>query len=122
LTVDAVGTVESKLDAILSELHDLRAHVYRLALPVDVLTQQQAAARLGKCSRTLHTLATRGVFSDGRAPGNRVKGSPRLYYADEIDVYRAEGEAGVRRLRGEVGRAEPECVTRRRGRRGQREV
>jgi hypothetical protein len=95
----------AKLDAVLTELHDVKRVVYRLAVPVDVLTHAQAASRLGRSERTLSTLAARGVFTDGRAPGNRVKGAPRLYYADELDVYRAEGEAGLRHLRETLGRA-----------------
>ena len=45
-----------------------------------------------------------GVFTDGRPPGKRVAGSARLIFADELEAYRADGEAGVNRIRGDRGR------------------
>lgn len=101
-----MATTEEKLDAVLTELHDLKRLFHRMLLPAEVVPTAEAARRLGCCTKTVNTLAVRGVFTDGRPPGKRVAGNARLYYADEIEVYRAEGEAGVRRLRFGLGRGE----------------
>lgn len=99
-----LADLAAKLDAVLAEQHELRRLVHRMTVPVSVLTTAQAAERIGRSERVLCTITARGVFTDGRSPQNRVKGAPRLYYADELDVYRSEGEAGVRRLRAALGR------------------
>lgn len=89
---------------IKAQLHDLRAMVARLCVPVDVLHTADVARRLGRSEKTVKRLFARGVFTDARPPGKRVAGSDRLTYADEVAAYLAEGEAGVRRVRQELGR------------------
>lgn len=97
-------TTEEKLDAVLTELHDLKRLFHRMLLPAEVVPTAEAARRLGCSRRHLVSLTARGVFTDGRPPSGRRPRVPRLYYADELDVYRAEDEAGVRRLRFGLGR------------------
>jgi hypothetical protein len=89
---------------IKAQLHDLRAMVARLCVPVDVLHTAEVARRLGRSVPTVNRLFARGVFSDARPPGTRRPGSDRLTFGDEVAVYLAEGEAGVRRLRESLGR------------------
>ncbi len=101
------AAILAKLDAVLQEQHELKRLVHKLAAPVDVLHARQAAERIGRSTRTLERMLLSGVFTDGRAPGARTKGSPRLFFTDELDVYRLEGEAGVLRLRVELGRLPP---------------
>ncbi len=99
-----LATIASKLDAVLFEQHQLRQLLHRMTVPVNVLSASQASSRLGVSASTLDRITARAVFTDARAPERRVKGAPRTYYADEIDVYRSEGEKGVKRLRVELGR------------------
>lgn len=96
--------VVSRLDAILAQNHAILRQLQRLGTPVDLLDTDGAAAAAGVSTKTLHRMAARGVFTDGRPPGKRCKQSPRRWYADECAVYRTEGEAGVRRLREVQGR------------------
>lgn len=92
------------LSAVLAEQHELRRLVHKMTVVVEVLTTEQAAARLGRHVNTLTRLAARRVFTDARPVGRQVMGSPRLYYADELEAYRSGGENGVKRLRKELGR------------------
>lgn len=99
-----MAAILAKLDAVLAEQHELRRLVHRMTVPVDVLSTGEAAKRLGCAGSTMERLAARSIFTDARAPERRVTGCPRIYYADEIDAYRAEGERGVNRIRDELGR------------------
>ncbi len=99
--------VIAKLDAVLTEQHELRRLVHRITVPVDVVNIAEAAKRLSRCKRTVKALVARGIFTDGRAPENRVRGADLVFFADEIEVYRTEGEKGVKRLRKELGRDQP---------------
>lgn len=101
-----------QLNAVLAELHAIKRIVHRLAVPVDVLNSAAAAERLSRSVKTIKRLHARGIFTDGRAPGNRKPGADLVFLADEIEVYRAEGEAGVRRLRDELGRGGPAVASR----------
>jgi len=105
-TIPTLAAVVSKLDTILAELHEVRRAQSQFIVPVDVLTAAEAARRIGVSERTLRRryVAT-GVLSDAREPGRRGTNSPRQFYADEIEVLKAEGEGGVRRLREQLGRA-----------------
>lgn len=94
----------AKLDVLIAEQHELRRLVHKLAVPVDVLLSRDAAKRIGVSLRTLEGLTSTGLFSDARAPERRGRGSPRTYFTDELDVYRTDGEVGVKRLRRELGR------------------
>lgn len=102
----AAPDIDARLDALATQLHRLTAMVARLCVPVDVIHTADVAKLLGRCEGTVKVLFARGVFTDARPPGRRGKGAPRLTYADEVTVYRAEGEAGVRRLRRELGRTD----------------
>lgn len=84
-------------------LHKLRnAIVQRLEPPADLIRIGDAAKRAGISVPTMRRLDARGVFTDHRR--GKGQGSMRTYYADEIDTYRQYGEAGVQRLREELGR------------------
>jgi hypothetical protein len=100
----ALAEQGAKLDAVLAEQHELRRLVHRMTVPVDVVLIDEAAKRIGTSRRTLERLTARGVFSDGRAPERRGAGSDRVYFADELEVYKHEGAKGVARLREELGR------------------
>lgn len=100
----ATADVMAELQVVKSMLHDLTAILHRLAVPVQVLTTEQVAERLGRDVRTVHRLYAGGVFSDARPPGKRVKSSPRLTYADEVAAYTADGVNGVRRVQEQLGR------------------
>jgi len=99
-----MAEVLRKLDAVLTEQHELRRLVHRMTVPVDVLSRDQAAKRLGVSLHTLKRLTARAIFTDARSPERRSAGVNRVYYADEIDTYRSEGKKGVERLRKEFGR------------------
>ena len=73
----------------------------KLSPPVEQMTLAHAA-RLGFPRRTLSRLVAAGVFTDDRAM--RRSGAPVRLYADELRVYRTDGEEGVMRLRRELGR------------------
>lgn len=98
------AAILAKLDAILTEQHELRRLVHRMAVVTETITIDEAARRLFRSRRSVENLAARQVFTDGRPPDKRVRGSPLVFYADEIEVYRSDGEAGVARLRKELGR------------------
>jgi hypothetical protein len=93
----------ARIDELVLVVHRLEQTVRsRLAPPADRLTRAEAAARIGVGEGTLAKVAARGVFTDGRP--NKVAGSARLYLADELDAYAADGAAGVARLRKLLGR------------------
>ena len=71
----------------------------RLEAPANLLTLEQAEKR---CGRTLDKANRARVFTDCR--GGKTQGSKRMYYADEIDVFKIDGAAGVKRLRNQLGR------------------
>lgn len=98
------AAILAKLDAVLSEQHELRRLVHRITVPVEVCNLREAAKRLCRSTKWVKTLVARGVFTDGRSPDRRVGGADLIFYADEIDIYRTEGERGVNRLRTELGR------------------
>jgi hypothetical protein len=98
------ATILAKLDAVLAEQHELRRLVHRMTVVVDVLQMPEAAQRLGVSPRTVERLAARCVFTDARSPERRLARVARLFFADELDVYRIEGERGVKRLREALGR------------------
>lgn len=98
------SAILAKLDAVLAEQHELRRLVHKLAVPVNVLDKAAAAARIGVSARTLERVTAAAVFTDARPPERRTAGTSRRYYADELDVYRSDGAAGVRRLRDQLGR------------------
>lgn len=98
------AAILAKLDAVLQEQHELRRMVNRLTLPVEVVNIAEAARRIARSTRTVKSLVARGIFSDGRAPETRVRGADLVFFADEIEVYRIEGERGVKRLREQLGR------------------
>jgi hypothetical protein len=98
------AAILAKLDAVLAEQHSLRLLVHRLTVPVDVLNIEQAAARLAVSVRTMERLTARELFTDARPPGRRVARVPRVYYADELEIYRTEGEPGLREHRERFGR------------------
>lgn len=99
-----MAKVLAKLDVVIAEQHELRRLVHRLTVVVDVVNIKEAARRLSRCVRTMKLLAARRIFTDGRAPENRVRGADLVFYADEIEVYKLEGAKGVARLREELGR------------------
>ncbi|HYH64776.1 MAG TPA: hypothetical protein VD866_08800 [Urbifossiella sp.] len=99
----APATADDVAD-IKAQLHRLTAMVARLSVPVEVLHTADVARLLGRSVGTVGLLYASGLFTDARPPGRRGKGATRLTYADEVAVYRAEGAAGVRRLRVELGR------------------
>lgn len=98
------AAILARLDAILAEQHELRRLVHRMTVVTETINLKEAARRLSRSPDTVKGLAARGIFSDGRAPENRVAGAALVFYADEIEVYRADGRAGVERLRKELGR------------------
>lgn len=98
------AAIHAKLDVILAELHEFRRIINRLVLPAEVINVAEAARRLARSAKTLRLLHARRVFTDGRAPECRRAGSPLVFYADEIETYREEGERGVKRLREKLGR------------------
>lgn len=100
-----VAEILAKLDAILTEQHELRRLVHRMTVPVEVCNLTEAARRLSRSTKWVKQLVARQVFTDGRPPGKRVAGADLLFLADELDVYRAEGERGVERLREDLGGA-----------------
>ncbi len=99
-----LAMIASKLDAVLLSQHKLQQLVHRMTVPVDVLSLDEAANRLCRSKSTVRLLHVRRVFTDGRAPERRIARSPLIFYADEIEAYRSEGEKGVKRLRVELGR------------------
>jgi hypothetical protein len=98
------AAVLAKLDIVIAEQHELRRLVHRMTVVTEVVNLKEAARRLSRTTRTVEKLFARNVFSDGRAPDNRVRGANLVFYADEVEVYRAEGVKGVARLRKELGR------------------
>ena len=98
------AAILAKLDAILQEQHAIRQLVRRLTVVTETISTAEAARRLSRSVSTVEQLVARGVFTDGRAPEKRVPGSARVFYADEVEVYRSDGEPGVARLRAELGR------------------
>lgn len=74
----------------------------RLAPPVDRLTLDEAAARLGRSASTFEKVVRRGLFTDPRP--DKARGSKRLFLCDEIDAFAVDGPEGVRRLREFLGR------------------
>lgn len=100
---DPVLALAERVEELAAVVHRLTTTIQsRLAPPVDRLTLQEAAKRIGIGASTLSKVSSRGVFSDARP--NKVAGSKRLYLADELDAYAADGEAGVARLRKLLGR------------------
>lgn len=97
-------STNAKLDAVLSELHELRRLVHRIAVPLETVTLTEAARRLCRSTKTVKRLHARRLFSDGRPPELRVAGADLVFFADEIDAYRLEGEMGVKRVRESLGR------------------
>lgn len=98
------SSTDAKLDAVLSELHELRRLVHRIAVPLETVNLAEAARRLCRSTKTVKRLHARRLFSDGRPPELRVAGADLVFFADEIDAYRLEGEMGVKRVREELGR------------------
>lgn len=98
------ATVMAKLDAILAEQHELRRLVHKMTIVTETINLAEAARRLSRSEVTIRRLVARAIFSDGRAPENRKPGADLVFYADEIEIYRSEGEKGVKRLREHLGR------------------
>lgn len=73
----------------------------RLLPPVRQVTLAEAV-KLGFPRRTLERAVAQGVFTDYRA--RRRRGAPIRLYQDELEAYRTDGEAGVCRLRHQLGR------------------
>lgn len=96
--------VLAKLDAVLAEQHELRRLVHRMTVPVEVVSLAEAARRLSCSTKSVKRLHAGRLFTDGRPPEKRVAGADLVFYADEIDAYRADGERGVKRLREQLGR------------------
>jgi hypothetical protein len=100
---DALAVIMAKIESLEATVHRLtNAVCNRLEVPADRLTLAEAAKRAGCSARTLEKVAARKVFTDHRR--GRTQGAARLYLADEIDVYAAEGEAAVIRYREQMGR------------------
>lgn len=99
---DLAAKVDALAELMDARLHRLEAYIRsRLAPPARQLTLAQAA-KLGFPKRTLQRLIAAGVFTDDR--GGKRAGSACKLYEDELKEWRANGEAGVRRLRDELGR------------------
>jgi hypothetical protein len=75
----------------------------KIATPVVSLSTTEAADILGCSVGHLRRLLERDLFTDVRA-GKR-SGSPWRLMADEVDIYRLEGEDSLTRFRREMGRA-----------------
>lgn len=99
-----LAKLDAVLDAVLAEQHELRRLVHKIAVPIQTVSLTEAAARLCRSTKWLKRVQARAVFTDGRPPDRRVAGADLVFFADEIEVYRLEGEPGVRRLRAEMGR------------------
>jgi hypothetical protein len=106
----------AKLEVIMTLNHQVLRELQRLSTPVDLVDTEEAARRAGVSVRTLVRLTAMQVFTDGRPPEKRGTKAPRRYYADEVNLYRTEGEDGVRRFQEEQGRREPATQPRRRHR------
>lgn len=96
--------IHRKLDALLAEQHELRRLMHRMTVPVETLNLRETARRLSRSTKWVRRIQAKQVFTDGRPPELRVAGADLVFYADEIDVYRTDGEKGVARLRRELGR------------------
>lgn len=84
--------------------HEMGMMLRKITVPTETINIREAAKRLTRSTKWVHNLHVRQVFTDGRAPELRTRGSALVFYADEIEVYRTEGEKGVARLRRELGR------------------
>lgn len=98
------AAILAKLDVVIAEQHELRRILHRLAVPVETINLAEAAKRLCRSTKWVKRIQVKRVFTDGRPRDRQVAGADLVFFADEIEVYRAEGEKGVKRLRHELGR------------------
>ena len=101
----AVRRLEKKVenDELVLTVHRLERLVSaKLDDPVALLTLEQAAEVVGRSPRVFEKVVRRGAFTDPR--GEKVRGSKRLLFADEVKAYRSDGLKGVQRLRRTLGR------------------
>lgn len=87
------------------ELHRLAVFIRQtLTTRVDVITETEAAKRLGTSAKTLCSRRQRGLLSDARPASDRRVGCRVMYFSDEIEAWANGGEAECQRLRHELGR------------------
>lgn len=107
LPTEVVGgdaEVAGRLASIEGWLRRIDQTLARLTAPSEVVGWRDACRLIGRSRQAVKQLDTRAVFTDARAPECRIPRSPRLYYVAELEVYKAEGSAGVRKLRKDLGR------------------
>ena len=99
----AIGHLTEKIERLETAVHQLTVALRtRLEVPAELLRIDAAAKRMGIAPSTLAKLSAKGIFTDNRA--GKGQGSTRLFYGDECDCYRHDGEQGVARYRAEMGR------------------
>lgn len=99
-----LASQESRFNAVLAEQQRMVRLLYKIAMPVPVMTQAEAAKFFGRSTKWVRKRFADGTFSDTRPPDLRSRGANRGVFADEAEVYRAEGEDGLRRLKEIMGR------------------
>lgn len=99
-----IAELAARIEELTLTVHRLERTVRcKVAAPVDRLTLEEAAVRLGRSTAGFEHVVRSGLFTDPR-PADKRRGSKRLFLADEIDVYATDGERGVERLRADLGR------------------
>lgn len=96
--------IMKRLTIIEGQNHHLLRLVQQLSIPVEVMRCEQAAKCLGVSAKTLKRWAATGIFTDARPLEKQRTTVARVFFADEIEAYRGEGEAGVRRVQKVKGR------------------
>jgi hypothetical protein len=87
------------------ELHRLGVFIRQtLTVRVDVISETEAAKRLGTTPRTLCSRRQRGLLTDARPASERRVGCRVMYFSDEIEAWANGGEHECQRLRSELGR------------------
>lgn len=100
---DQVSALVAEVREVKDALRRLEATVRgKIATPVSSLTTHEAAEVLSCSVGSVRRLLERDLFTDVRA-GKRC-GSPWKVLADELEVYRLEGEASLSRFRRDMGR------------------